>query len=168
MATEATENAPVKDVPIEVPNCNGDRASVLLVEDEDATRDALAAYLDKRGYRVVAAANAQEAWQSLEAVQADHFDILLTDVVMPGMSGAELAARFRARHPDGKVVFMSGYADDVLMQSGVHQSQTILLAKPFRLSDLGNELNKVLADRQGAIVGIAHEQPQSRSLPMQN
>ena len=132
---------------LEVEECHIERASVLLVEDEDATRAAIEEYLDQSGYRVVSAANAEEARQRFEPGQSEHFDLLLTDVVMPGMSGAELAAEFCARHPGSKVVFMSGYSDDMLMRSGIYQSQSTLLVKPFRLTELTSQLNRVLADR---------------------
>jgi YesN/AraC family two-component response regulator len=70
--------------------------------------------------------------------------VLLTDVVMPGMSGAELAATFKAQHPNVKVIFMSGYTDDVLVRTGLSRAQITLLAKPFSLTDLVDKLRWVL------------------------
>ena len=121
-------------------------ATVLLVEDEDPTRRAIADYLEQNGFRVVAASSAQEALRRCEAMDAAQIDLLLTDVVMPGMSGTVLAAKFRELHPTAKIVFMSGYTDDVLVRSGVLQSEVAFLAKPFRLPELLSRIRGILAN----------------------
>ncbi len=121
-------------------------STVLLVEDEDPTREAITDYLQAHGFRVIAASSAQEALRRCEATPAAQIDVLLTDMVMPGMSGTDLAARFRAQHPDARVVFMSGYTDEVLDRSGMHSQQVALLTKPFRLPDLVSKLREMLTD----------------------
>jgi two-component system, cell cycle sensor histidine kinase and response regulator CckA len=71
-------------------------------------------------------------------------DLLLTDVVMPGMSGRQLALRLTELHPDLKVLFMSGYTDNVMAQHGVLEPGTELLQKPFTLDSLGDKVRAVL------------------------
>jgi PAS domain S-box-containing protein len=132
-----------KEEPVEI--AVAPRATVLLVEDEDPTREAIADYLGQNGFRVVALANAEEALRRCETADADPIDLLLTDVVMPGMNGVDLARRFCAQHPQVRVVFMSGYTDDVLVRSGISESQITLLSKPFRLPDLAGKLKGILA-----------------------
>ena len=120
------------------------RATVLVVEDEDPTREAIADYLQQNGFQVIAAASAQEALRRCEGTN-EGVDVLLTDVVMPGMNGIDLARRFCAQHPQVRVVFMSGYTDDVLVRSGMSESEITLLPKPFRLPDLVGKLKGMLA-----------------------
>ena len=119
--------------------------TLLLVEDEDPTREALAEYLGQNGFRVIAASSAQEALRKCDRAHTPNIDVLLTDVVMPGMSGTDLAARFQANYPGAKIVFMSGYTDDVLDRSGVQGRNVTLLMKPFRLADLVGKLKDILA-----------------------
>jgi two-component system cell cycle sensor histidine kinase/response regulator CckA len=83
-----------------------------------------------------------------ESDHGNEIDVLLTDVVMPGMSGADLAGRFRAQRPNARVVFMSGYTDDVLAHFGMDQPQIALLSKPFRLQDLVSKLREMLTNTE--------------------
>jgi PAS domain S-box-containing protein len=119
--------------------------TILLVEDEDPVREAIAEYLKQNDFRIIAVSSAQQALHTCDGMDPNEIDVLLTDVVMPGMSGLDLAGQFRARHPQARVVFMSGYTDDVLVRSGMRPSHAALLTKPFRLPDLVSKLKEILA-----------------------
>jgi CheY-like chemotaxis protein len=99
--------------------------------------------LGRLGYSVIVAANGAEALARLDDHAGD-IDLLLTDVVMPGMSGRDLAAVVRERCPDTRVLFMSGYAEDAVASHGVLQPGTALLEKPFTAVSLGTTVRAVL------------------------
>jgi CheY-like chemotaxis protein len=101
---------------------------ILVVEDQAAVRDIAVALLERYGYRVTPAAEPADALRRLEEGQP--FDLLLTDVVMPGTNGVALAAAARAMRPDLRVLFMSGYTDDALLKHEGLQPGA-LLHKPF-------------------------------------
>lgn len=100
--------------------------TILLVEDEEPVRELVRRVLQELGYRVIAAARPSEAERMLE--ETDDIDLMLTDVVMPEMSGYDLALRVHARRPDVRLLFMSGYAHRV---SGAETANGRLLKKPF-------------------------------------
>lgn len=108
---------------------------ILLVEDEDAVREFAAAVLSRRGYRILEAGNAEEA-MALAAEPARRIDLLLTDVIMPGLTGPALHQALHATRPDLPVVFMSGYAGDAARRHGTPVSAGILLEKPFSTARL--------------------------------
>jgi CheY-like chemotaxis protein len=103
--------------------------SILLVEDEDQVRAIVLNILQRQGYRVVAAKNAAEALRHCETEPAP-IHLLLTDVVMPEMSGPELARRLLLVRPQLKVLCMSGYTDDTVVRHGVLASGVAFLHKP--------------------------------------
>jgi two-component system cell cycle sensor histidine kinase/response regulator CckA len=109
-----------------------DRASatVLLVEDEEGVRAVATEMLAAAGYRVLEAATPGEALRVFRSMRPQ-IDLLLTDVVMPEMSGRELANRLLLMKPELKVLFMSGYTDDAIAHHGVLVAATNLMAKPF-------------------------------------
>jgi signal transduction histidine kinase len=107
-------------------------ATILLVEDEDAIRMVANRVLTSRGYTVIAAASGDDA---LTQAAGQHVDLLLTDMVMPGMSGPELAQRLRAERPDLKVLFTSGYSRDAVSQD-FGMSDAAFIAKPYGLKEL--------------------------------
>ncbi len=116
---------------------------VLVVEDEPGMRDIVREILESLGYRAWVAANGGEA---LLAVEEGRFqpDLLMTDVVMPGMSGIVLAERLRRSQPDLKVLFMSGYTDDGVVHNGVLEPRTPFIQKPFWIGDLAAKLEQLL------------------------
>ena len=120
------------------------RGTVLLVEDEAVVRTLLERVLVAAGFSVLVAEQG-EAALALAAAHAGPIDVLLTDVVMPGMSGRELAERLLVDRPATPVVYMSGYTDDVLQ--GLHESAGTFLQKPFRPADVVGTLSDLLARR---------------------
>jgi CheY-like chemotaxis protein len=108
---------------------------VLVVEDDGPLRAILARALSGAGYRVLAAASGQEALE-LAAAHLDPVDLLLTDVVMPGMNGRQLAERLAASHPSLPVLYLSGYTDEILGPQGVLAPGLDLLHKPFTTAEL--------------------------------
>jgi hypothetical protein len=117
--------------------------TILIVEDEDAVRMAAERILLAAGYTVVSAANGGEALELCE-LNSDDIDLLLADVVMPQMSGRELADRVSGLWPNLKILYMSGYSDNALVHHGVLEPGTRLLAKPFTAEDLRRKVREVL------------------------
>jgi two-component system, cell cycle sensor histidine kinase and response regulator CckA len=107
---------------------------VLVVEDRDVVRDLARDVLEASGFAVVAVPGGREALQ--EVASGEPFDLLLTDVVMPEMSGPELAVKLRVRRPGLPVLYMSGYTDDVLSEHELSQDATAFLRKPFGNAEL--------------------------------
>jgi CheY-like chemotaxis protein len=121
--------------------------TILLAEDERALRDLTAKMLRTAGYTVIPAENGPLALAALTSPGV-HVDLLLTDVIMPGMSGPELAAEVLRRHPAIRVLFTSGYTDDKLtLGAGIHVDQFI--PKPYGLGDLTRAIRSLL-DTTGA------------------
>ena len=117
--------------------------TVLLVEDEPGVRAFAARMLRSQGYKVVEACSGEHAMSQVAELR-EPIDLLLTDVVMPGMSGRQLAIRLLKTRPGIKVLFMSGYTDNVMAQHGVLEPGTHLLQKPFTLRSLGDKVRSVL------------------------
>ncbi len=117
--------------------------TILLVEDEPEVREIAKNVLEEHGYRVVSAAESREALR-IAARHDGPLHLLLTDVVMPDMNGRELADHILGLHPEMKVLFMSGYADEVLGPQGVLEPGIALLPKPFTLSSLTGRVAEVL------------------------
>jgi signal transduction histidine kinase len=113
----------------------GVRARILLVDDDDAVRQVAADMLRDLGYDVVEVGSAGAAFDTLESQGS--IDLLLLDFAMPGMSGAEVARRVRARYPQLPILFVTGYADRTLL-SGISEAQTI--GKPFSSHDLAERV----------------------------
>ncbi len=117
--------------------------TVLLVEDEDALRQLATEFLTNCGYRVLTAANGNEALD-VAAGFTGHLDLLVTDVVMPGMNGRALAERLSVARPETRVLYMSGYTDEAIHRHGVLEPGIAFLQKPFRLTDLARKAREAL------------------------
>lgn len=130
--------------------------TILLVEDDNGVRDLVRRELLKTGYQVIEAKNGVEA--CLTATQQSyHVDLLLTDVVMPGMNGRELAEHLAVIKPNLRVLFMSGYLDDISVNSGMDPHRTTFLQKPFT-PDLLLRTVRALLDSSAPGTGPAHVQ----------
>jgi CheY-like chemotaxis protein len=121
------------------------RVRILLVEDERAVRELLIVQLESLGYRVVAAALPTLACELYEPCASD-FDVVVTDVVMPGMDGWRLTTRLRATNPDLPVVLMSGYTDGAVDRLEVGGA-TAFLQKPFGIDELDENIRAVIGRR---------------------
>ncbi|XXT24262.1 ATP-binding protein [Sorangium sp. So ce429] len=128
------------------PSPAGGDETVLVVEDDDAVRKLIVEVLERRGYGVVSAASAEEALAAIALEGADAVDLLLTDLVMPGMNGRELAERALALHPRARVLYMSGYADDVFA-GAEPDGERALLQKPFTPDTLAQRVRDLLDRR---------------------
>ncbi|MGH9743446.1 MAG: PAS domain S-box protein [Candidatus Acidiferrum sp.] len=131
---------------VKLPGPGQGSETILLVEDEEAVRELASRILTAKGYSVVAAKSTQEAEQYAEKHAAE-IDLLLTDIIMPGTSGRELAKRITARHPRTRVLYMSGYTDNVLAQDGVLEEGLFFLQKPFTPGALVQKVRGVLDSR---------------------
>jgi len=120
----------------------GGAETILLVEDESSVRELAARILRKRGYHVLTAAGGDEALAA--AAGPGTIDLLLTDLVMPGMNGAELTNRLLGLRPGLRVLFMSGYPGDVLSRYGLSGSSLPLLTKPFDEAELSRRVREAL------------------------
>ncbi len=121
---------------------------ILLAEDDDAMRAYLARALENAGYEVVAVDRGTAA---LPLLQAEHFDLLLSDIVMPEMDGIELAQCCAEVSPDTKVMFITGFAA-VALKASREAPQAKVLSKPFHLRDLVLEVQRVFG--QSAFASI--------------
>ena len=120
--------------------------TVLLVEDEEGLQRLLQTVLTRAGYRVLSAANGQQAL-SLAEQEAGRIDLLVTDVIMPGMGGGDLADRLSTQRPDLKVLFISGYPDEALGGAGPAGSERGFLSKPFTADELLQTVRDLLHRR---------------------
>lgn len=118
--------------------------TVLLVEDEETVRRAVRDVLQRSGYKVLVASNAGEALLISEQ-HTGFIHLLLTDVVMPRMSGPDLVERLDPWHPEMKVLYVSGYTDNAIAEHGVPDLEVALLQKPFSVESLLQKMRQVLA-----------------------
>jgi PAS domain S-box-containing protein len=118
--------------------------TILLVEDDPALREMSATLLRRLGYTVFAAGNGVEALSVQHEPGTGHIDLLFTDVVMPHMSGKELADRVRALYPETKILFTSAYTENAIVHQGVLDKGVALLQKPFTPSALARKVREVL------------------------
>ena len=131
------------------------REIVLVVEDERVVRALMLRNLTRLGYRCVEAADAEEALRVLEQEEG-HVDLVITDVVMPGISGGDLGLRLAERYPALPVLYTSGFADDDVIRRGLLDASRPFLQKPFAPSELGRKVREVL------------DSPAVREHPVQN
>ncbi len=119
---------------------------VMLVEDEDAVRMFGARALRNKGYTVVEAASGDEAIELLNNGEAGEIDVLVSDVVMPGMDGPAMIRQVRETHPDMKVVFISGYTEDSFRKRLDVSEDIHFLPKPFTLQQLATKVKEMMED----------------------
>jgi len=125
----------------------GGSETVLLVEDEESVRELVRETLKSKGYVVMEAADGVQGMKVAES-HTGKIDILITDVMMPGMSGRELAQRITAVRQTIKVLFLSGYTEDAIIHEGVLEPGTAFLQKPFTLQALARKVRDVLHGEQ--------------------
>jgi hypothetical protein len=139
--------APVEGVP-ETRGENTGTETILLVEDDDGLRALTRRILLKHGYEVLETARTSDAEQACRN-HPGKIHMLLTDVVMPGASGKELASRLTMIRPEMLVLYMSGYTDSVVMKQGVEEGSVNFIAKPFTPAGLGQKVREVLDIKYG-------------------
>src|SRR5271166_685814 len=130
------------DTPVSLAAAGGTE-TVLLVEDEDSVRQLVRETLESRGYRVLEAANGQAAI-TVAAGHSDPIHLVITDVVMPGLSGHELVQQLQPARPTLKVLYLSGYAQDAFPTTAAAESQKTFLQKPFTLQSLTRKVREIL------------------------
>jgi CheY-like chemotaxis protein len=143
MLLPASVQAETTDNQVAVPELIKGSGHILLVEDEIELLDANAEFLRSLGYSVTCADSGPEALERVPEIP--RLDLVISDVVMPRMNGREFADRLLELRPTTKVLFVSGYADDVVLQTGVSTLGTPFLQKPFSLKQLGYKVQELLA-----------------------
>ena len=121
--------------------------TVLLVDDEDGVRHIAREFLKIKGYSVLEAGEAREAMR-IAAQHTGPIHVMLTDIVMPGVKGEELAEQIRAVRPDLKVLYMSAYTEDAVLNLGILAPGTNFIEKPFGIDDLARKVREVLHGRK--------------------
>ena len=124
-------------------NDAGGCETVLLVEDEESVRELVRLTLASRGYQVLEAENGESGLRLAESFK-EHIDILITDVVMPGIGGRELARKLLLLRPAISVLYLSGYTEDAVVTRGTLGPRTAFLQKPFTLQNLAKKVREVL------------------------
>lgn len=150
-------------IPLDLQSHRGNE-TILVVEDEEGVRDISERILRRAGYDVVSAAHPAAALELI--ARGKKVDLLLTDVIMPGMSGRDLAVKMQSSKPGLKTVFMSGYTDEIIARQGVLDDGVTFLQKPFGAEELLPVVRatldtrpKALSDRIREVVIVDDEQP---------
>ena len=128
------------------------RETILVVEDEEALREATSEYLERLGYKVLAARDGEEALQ-IAGRYSGGLELLITDLVMPRLSGRSVCEHLLRLRPGMKAIFMSGYTDE-LGEGSVPGQNVPFLRKPFLLRDLGKLVRKVVDSKVGDSTSI--------------
>jgi len=140
---DAREDEVTAQVPLGLSRPDRGQETILLVEDEGNLRQLTRQYLETQGYRILEAADGAAALQIVHSHKGV-IHLLLTDVVMPGMNGRELAVRIVSQRPDIRVLYMSGYTENVIGENGRLDAGVNLLQKPFTLPALKQRVREVL------------------------
>jgi CheY-like chemotaxis protein len=119
------------------------QGNILLVEDEADLRNVNAEFLSSLGYTLLCASSGPEALQL--ASNAGQIDLVISDVVMPKMSGREFADQLLQMRPNTRLLYVSGYADDVVLQNGISMQGMLYLQKPYSLKQLASKVQTLLA-----------------------
>jgi len=120
--------------------------TLLIAEDEDSLRVVVCGYLRSLGYTVLEASSGQQALAAASQ-HAGQIDLLITDVVMPKMSGREISQTLGSLRPEMKTIYMSGYTDDAVLRHGIHKLGASFLQKPFSLGTLARRVRDVLENK---------------------
>jgi CheY-like chemotaxis protein len=137
-ANEATTAVPAP------PAVSGGSELILVVEDQEDVRRFAVQVLESRGYSVLSSEDAETALDLAER-HANPIHLLVTDVVLPGMNGSELARRLKALRPAMQVLFTSGYSRDVIAEHGVLEQSTAYIAKPYTPGELSAKVGELLS-----------------------
>jgi PAS domain S-box-containing protein len=127
--------------------------TILLVEDNDSVREYAISLLADLGYRVLPAANGRDALEIVRSHGRADIDLLFTDVVMPGMNGRELAIEACKLNPRLKVLYCSGYAEQVILHQGLQNDDVCLLNKPYSRLEVARSVRTVLSEKQSTAEG---------------
>jgi len=122
---------------------DGRSGTILLVEDSDVVRDVIVRMLEEDGFTVLPASCGEDAL-SVSRREDVSIDLLLTDIVMPEMSGVELADRLERERPGVRILFMTGYAEEVVMNEGILGKHRECIGKPFTLEQITKRVRKIL------------------------
>ncbi len=145
-ADAVTEAAPVKiAAPVRKPSYLAGQGNILFVEDEASVRDIAAKSLRKKGYKVVEAEDGEEALEILEDTDTP-FDLMISDVVMPGLGGPELLKQGRDMLGDARIVFISGYAEEEFSDLLSEEPDVTFLPKPFTLAQLAEKVKMEIGE----------------------
>jgi PAS domain S-box-containing protein len=139
--------APTREAPRTVEPLPRGSEWILVVDDEDGVRDFIDRALSRLGYHVTAVSSGEEALERVRGYFAEPIDLLITDVVLPGMSGPELASALASSRPQMPVLYVSGYASDVTAFHGLPGLAAHVLAKPFGMDTLVRRVRTILDDR---------------------
>jgi two-component system cell cycle sensor histidine kinase/response regulator CckA len=138
---ETVDSAPPSLAPSSIPSEGSE--TILLVEDEECVRQLIRETLEMKGYKVLEADSGDAALR-IAASQTGRIDLMITDMILPGMSGQELAKRLTERYPTARILFVSGYTEEAIIHQGMLDEGTSFLQKPFRLRELAQKVRQVL------------------------
>jgi len=127
----------------ELPPTTG-HGTILLVEDNHMLRDIVAKRLSDLGYRVIQAANGLQGLDALADDKGPAPDLVITDIILPLLSGQEMARLLRLKNPNIKVLFTSGYSDRSILPHGIPDSGIEIIRKPFTINRLANKITEIL------------------------
>ncbi len=122
---------------------DGRNGTILLVDDSDIVRDVIARMLESSGFTVLKASGGEEAL-SISGKTEVPIDLLLSDMVMPGMGGLELADRIAQVRPDLRILFMTGYAEDIVTRDGILGENREWIGKPFTQEEIRDRVAAIL------------------------
>jgi len=122
---------------------DGRSGTILLVEDSDVVRDVIARMVEEGGFTVLPASCGEDAL-SIARRKDVSIDLLLTDIIMPEMSGVELADRLEKERPDMRILFMTGYAEEVVVNEGILGKHRECIGKPFTREQITKRVRKLL------------------------
>jgi PAS domain S-box-containing protein len=125
-----------------------EKVSIIFVEDDNALRKLTQKMLEQMGYHVFAFEDGPHALKGVEKIHYP-IDLLITDVIMPGMNGRELAEKIQNKRPEIEILYISGYTEDVLGNHGVLDKETHFLAKPFSIDELQKKIQEILTVEEG-------------------